>query len=63
MSQLFASAGDKKGCMSYKVHVVGKARARGFAKNIKYVEHSIATLCNPQKKKPTSTKQLSPTLI
>ena len=38
MSQLFASAGDKKGCVRYKgkkVDVVGRARARGFAKNIK----------------------------
>ena len=39
MSQLFASAGVKKGCVRYnlKVHVVGRARAIGFAKNIKYV--------------------------
>ena len=37
MSQLFASAGVKKGCVRYKVYVVGRAKARGFAKNIKYV--------------------------
>ena len=37
MSKLFASAGVKKGCVRYKVHVVGRARAIGFAKNLKYV--------------------------
>ena len=38
MSQLFASAGDRKGFVHYKgkkVDVVGRVRARGFAKNIK----------------------------
>ena len=38
MSQLFASAGDSKGFVHYKgrkVDVVGRARASGFAKNIK----------------------------
>ena len=35
MSQWFASAGVKKGCVCYKVHVVGRARARGFAKKYK----------------------------
>ena len=54
MSQLFASTGDKKGFVRYKgkmVDVVGRARTRVFAKNIKYVEYSIATHCaNPRRK-------------
>ena len=37
MRQLVASAGVKKGWVHYKVHVVGRARVIGFAKNIKYI--------------------------
>ena len=53
MSQLFASAGNKKGCVRYKgkkVDVVGRATC-GFAKNIKYVEHTIAIHCATPRRK------------
>ena len=63
MSQLFASAGDRKGFVRYKgkkVDVVGRARARGFAKNIKYVEHSIATHCATPRRKNLLVPNSSP---
>ena len=63
MRQLLSSAGDKKGCICYKgkkVDVVGRARAKGFAKNIKYIEHSIATHCATRRRKNLQVLNSSP---